>query len=75
AEPAPPWQGASADRAELAAARRAIPGLIGPEPVPVDEIVRRCQLSLSAVTAVLLEIELAGLIESLPGNRVVRLNP
>jgi len=39
-------------------------------PTPVDEVVRRCHLSASAVSAALLELELAGRIETLPGNRV-----
>ncbi len=39
-------------------------------PSPVDEVVRRCHLSASAVSSALLELELAGRIETLPGNRV-----
>jgi len=31
--------------------------------------VRRCQLSTAAVLAALLELELAGRVETLPGNR------
>ncbi|HEY1856632.1 hypothetical protein [Acidocella sp.] len=57
---------------ELARARRLIPDLIGADPVAVDEIARRCQLSLTAITAVLLELELAGRVETLAGNRVAR---
>jgi len=58
------------DAASLREARRKIPPLIGPDPVAVDEIARRCQLSTAAVAAVLLELELAGRVETLPGNRV-----
>jgi DNA processing protein len=58
------------DAATLREARRKIPPLIGPDPVQVDEIARRCQLSTAAVAAVLLELELAGRVETLPGNRV-----
>jgi DNA processing protein len=61
-----------ADEAELARGRRVILDMIGAEPVGVDEIARRCQLSLSAITAVLLELELAGRVETLAGNRVAR---
>jgi DNA processing protein len=61
-----------ADAAEIAEGRRRIPGLVGPDPVMVDEIARHCQLSSAAVTAVLLELELAGRVETLPGNRVAR---
>ena len=46
--------------------------LIGPSPVPVDEVLRRCHLSPPDARAALLELELEGLIEALPGNRVVR---
>jgi DNA processing protein len=60
------------DAAGLARGRREIPAMIGAEPVGVDEIARRCQLSSAAVTAVLLELELGGQVETLAGNRVVR---
>ncbi|PHK96955.1 DNA-protecting protein DprA [Pseudoroseomonas rhizosphaerae] len=46
--------------------------LIGPTPVVVDELLRRCHLSPAAVQAILLDLELEGRIEALPGNRVVR---
>jgi DNA processing protein len=68
-EPPVFWDG-GADRAEVAKARRLVPGLLGGDPVSVDEIARRCQLSTAAVTAVLLELELGGRVETLPGNRV-----
>ncbi len=67
-----PWARPDADAALLARARTEVPLLIGADPVGVDEIARRCQLSTAAVTAVLLELELAGRVESLAGNRVVR---
>lgn len=44
--------------------------LIGHSPVAVDDLIRRCHLSPAAVAAALLELELAGRIETLPGNRV-----
>jgi DNA processing protein len=47
--------------------------LIGASPVAVDEVLRRCHLSPASLQAVLLELELEGRIETLPGNRVVRL--
>jgi DNA processing protein len=46
--------------------------LIGSAPVAVDDLVRRCHLSPPAVRAILLDLELSGLVEPLPGNRVVR---
>ena len=72
AEPGPFWEEPAEDRAALAAARRQVPQLLGEDPVPVDEIARRCQLSTAAITAVLLELELAGRVQTLPGNRVAR---
>ncbi|OYV44706.1 MAG: DNA protecting protein DprA [Acidocella sp. 20-57-95] len=71
AERTPAWEAASA--AEIASGRQKIPVLIGPDPVAVDEIARRCQLSTSAIMAVLLELELAAKVEILAGNRVVRI--
>jgi len=44
--------------------------LLGTAPTAVDEVVRRCHLSPSAVQAILLDLELAGRVEMLPGNRV-----
>lgn len=44
--------------------------MIGATPIAVDELGRRCQLSASELSAILLELELAGRIETLPGNRV-----
>ncbi len=46
--------------------------LIGTQPVAVDDLVRRCQLSAPSVQAILLDLELSGLVETLPGNRVAR---
>ena len=43
--------------------------LLSPSPTAVDDLVRRCQLSASAVMAALLELELAQRVEMLPGNR------
>jgi DNA processing protein len=51
-------------------ARLEVEGLLGPEPVAVDELVRQCQLSAPSVRAALLELELAGRLERHPGNRV-----
>jgi DNA processing protein len=73
AEPTPAFE-AETDAALLRVARSRIPALIGPDPVQVDEIARHCQLSTAAVAAVLLELELAGRVETLPGNRVARLS-
>jgi DNA processing protein len=72
-EPAALWGAGDASAGELTRARRLIPPLVGPEPVTVDEIARRCQLTQGTVWAVLLELELAGRVYSLTGNRVARI--
>ncbi len=58
---------------EVAAARATVTECLAPTPVTVDEIIRQCQLSPSVVSLVLLELELAGRLERLPGNQVALL--
>jgi DNA processing protein len=55
------------------AAQAAVLSLLSPEPTMVDDLVRHCHFSPSATIAVLLELELAGRVESLPGSRVALL--
>ena len=55
---------------ELDSARRQVAELLGRSPVAVDDLLRHCQFSPAAVMAVLLELELAGRVETLSGNRV-----
>lgn len=43
-------------------------------PISVDEIVRTCDVSISGVQSVLLDLEIAGRLERLPGNRVGLIN-
>ena len=43
--------------------------LLSPTPMPVDDLVRRCQFSAAAVNAALSDLELAGRAELLPGHR------
>jgi DNA processing protein len=64
---------ASDNPEDLAHARRVIRECLSPTPVKVDEIIRECQLSPSVVSMVLLECELAGRLQRLPGNQVVLL--
>ena len=54
----------------LDSARNAIAACLSPTAVTVDEIVRQCQVTAPVVHTVLLEMELAGLIERQPGNRI-----
>ena len=56
--------------AGLEPARREVAELLAADPVMVDEILRRCQVSPAIVNTVLLELELAGRLERHPGNRV-----
>jgi DNA processing protein len=50
--------------------RRAIEELLGPSPVPVDEIVRLSGLSAGAVQLMLLELDLAGRLDRHAGGKV-----
>ncbi len=73
--PAPsaaPEQGEDAEKpGEMSAARAQILELLDSSPTTVDDLVRRCQFSAAAVNAVLLELEVAGRVELLPGDRVI----
>jgi DNA processing protein len=55
---------------ELSTGRGLIVELLSPTPVSIDELLRECQLSPAVVLTALLELELAGRLERLPGNRV-----
>jgi DNA processing protein len=50
--------------------RQAVTALLGPSPVPLDDLIRVSGLAPAAVQAVLLELELAGRIERHAGARV-----
>jgi DNA processing protein len=50
--------------------RDAVLGLLGPVPLPVDELIRLCGASAPAVQAVLLDLELAGRLERHAGGKV-----
>jgi len=51
-------------------ARRSVEDLLGPSPVPIDEIVRLSGLPSGAVQVVLLELDLAGRLDRHAGGRV-----
>jgi len=55
---------------QLDEAESTVTGLLGPTPVPVDELLRRCHLSPSIIATVLLELELAGRLDRHPGGLV-----
>lgn len=52
--------------------RAAVVGLLGPAPVPVDEIIRLSGLSPAVVQTVLLELELADRLARHAGGRVAQ---
>jgi DNA processing protein len=58
------------DDAAVDSARPRVLAALDGAPLPVDELIRRCQLSPSVVAVVLLELELAGRLERHRGNRV-----
>ena len=55
------------------AARPAILELLGPTPVPLDDIIRRSGLPAPTVLAILLELELGGRLHRTPGQTVALL--
>ena len=64
-----PWAGPEPPVADTAQARAALLQLLGPSPTSVDDLARRCQLSPATVNSALMDLELAGRVEALPGNR------
>ena len=57
--------------AEVSKIRASVLQLLSPAPTSVDDLLRHCQFtSQAALLAALLDLELGGFIESLPGNRV-----
>jgi DNA processing protein len=65
-----PAAGPPVDDAAVDSARPRVLAALDGAPLPVDELIRRCQLSPSVVAVVLLELELAGRLERHRGNRV-----
>ncbi len=68
-DPAPQPDAGPAEAGDEA---RQVLDLLGPTPVAVDDLLRRCHLSAPTLQAILLDLELSGLVEPLPGNRVTR---
>lgn len=73
-EPAPfllqPPLPAAPDSAALDSARRDILEKLGPTPVEIDELLRQTGHGPALVATILLELDLAGRLERLPGQRV-----
>ena len=68
------WPDQPAPAAEARGAHDAVLQLLSPSPTSVDVLLRRCQLSPATVMSALLDLELAGRVEALPGNRVALLS-
>lgn len=68
AEPAPDLGPGS----DLPGVRAQLLELLDGSPTTVDDLLHRCQFSAAAVNAALLELEIAGRVELLPGDRVAR---
>ncbi|NHO31321.1 DNA-protecting protein DprA [Acetobacter sp. LMG 1636] len=76
AERQSPWgENAGGESSGLDTVRGRVLSLLSYTPVAVDDLVRHCQFSVSAVLTVLTEFELAGRVETLPGGAVVLLVP
>ncbi|MBU6498450.1 MAG: DNA-processing protein DprA, partial [Rhodospirillales bacterium] len=58
---------------ELDRTRAQVLDLLGASPTSVDQLIRLCHAPTQAVMSVLLDLEIAGRVEALPGNRVVLL--
>jgi DNA processing protein len=69
AEPQPEFS----DLPALPAIQAEVLDLLGPSPIAVDDIIRRCRFPAAAINAALLDLEIAGRVESLPGGRVALL--
>ena len=61
------WDSPEPDAAQ---SRAKVLGLLGTDPTDIDDLIRRCQLSASAVMSALFVLELDGIVETLPGHRV-----
>jgi DNA processing protein len=68
-EPPAPFPPADGSAAEVERARITLLQLLGPSPTSVDDLARRCQFSAATINSALMDLELAGRVEALPGNR------
>lgn len=59
-----------AAEADISDPRDRVLSALGAAPVTVDELARECELGASTAAAILLDLELEGAIERLPGQRV-----
>jgi len=68
--PAAPFEGPADEPLDGADVLGAVEALLGPSPVPVDEIIRLSGAPSGAVQMALLELDLAGRLDRHAGNRV-----
>jgi DNA processing protein len=68
------WQPEDLSENDAEAVRDIILQNLSSTPVTVDELVRTCHLTIPAAQMILLELEIAGRIQRLPGNRVALVN-
>ncbi len=61
---------AAVGESKLAAARPVVLDLLGPSPVPIDELMRQSRLTPALLLTILLELELAGRLERHSGGQV-----
>ena len=73
-EPSVRWGNSQEDVPEdLQSVLRKVRPLLSVTPVAVDDVVRHCQFSVSAILTALTELELGGIVEFVPGGRVALL--
>lgn len=61
------------DDRSLASARIIVEEMLSPTPMPLDDIIRQSELTAATVLTIVLELELAGVAERHPGNKISRL--
>ncbi len=59
-----------ADQKKIDDARGQVKQMLSPTPTPVDDLLRQSGISAAVLLTVLLELELAGLAQRHPGNKV-----
>jgi len=69
----PLWEAPPDPEIDIGAAQTNILALLSPSPTDLDDLVRRSGLTTGAVSAALMQLELALRVEFMPGNRVCRL--
>ncbi len=74
AEPESPWPHEAPAADADPAAHECLLQLLSPAPTSVDDLLRRCQFSAATVMSALMDLELAGRVKTLPGNRVTLLS-